>query len=302
MTDEMPFDGRKFVDVDRAMGYNFKPEVYSYTERDVSLYALSVGAAADPLDPNELKFVYEASRDFAPLPTFVVTFPFSLLWQVASVPGLTFNPMLLLHGEHYLELKRPLATAAAVTNQARISQIYDKGKGALVIVDIHSVDENGQEVAFNQAFLFIRGSGGFGGERGPSGDANQPPGRPPDDVQQQKTTENQALLYRLSSGDRNPLHVDPAMAAIGGFDRPILHGLCTFGFAGRAVLKRFAGNDAARFKSMKARFSSHVFPGETIVTEMWQESPTRVVFRSKVAERNEMVLANAAVELHPVAA
>lgn len=301
MSDEMPFDGRKFIDLDKLLGYEFEPEAYRYTERDVSLYALSVGAAADPLDLDELKFVYEMSWGFAPLPTFAVTFPFVVLWQVTSVPGLTFNPMMLLHGEHYLELKRPLPPSTTLTNKAKIAQIYDKGKGALVIVDIHSVDEDGQEVAFNQASLFIRGIGGFGGERGPSSDANQPPDRPPDAIQQQKTTENQALLYRLSSGDNNPLHVDPRMAAIGGFDRPILHGLCTFGFAGRAVLKRFAGNDSARFKSMKTRFTSHVFPGETIVTEMWQESSTRVVFRSKVAERDEMVLANAAVELHPVA-
>jgi 3-hydroxyacyl-CoA dehydrogenase/3a,7a,12a-trihydroxy-5b-cholest-24-enoyl-CoA hydratase len=270
----------------------------TYDEGDLSLYALSVGAAVDPLDVTELPFVYELSRDgFRALPTYAVTFPFSLLWQITAVPGLRFNPALLLHGEQYLQLNGPLPISATVTSTARIAHIYDKGSGALVILDVHSTGEDGRAIAFNQVSLFIRGIGGFGGERGPSAAASPLPDRAPDAVDRQKTNDNQALLYRLSSGDRNPLHADPAFAAAGGFDRPILHGLCTFGFAGRAVLRHFAGNDPARFRSIRARFTRHVFPGETLVTEMWLEDDHRVAFQTRTAEREEIVLSNGVVEL-----
>lgn len=287
------------VDLSLALGHQFTPKEYAYTECEVSLYALSVGAARDPLDPDELKLVYELNgAGFFPLPTFAVIFPFVVMDQLMSVPGLIYNPMLLLHGEQYLELKRPLPAAAVITNHAHISQIYDKGSGALVVVDIHSVDEHGEEIAFNQTSVFLRGIGGFGGARGPSGKINLPPERPPDVVHEDQTLPNQALLYRLSSGDGNPLHADPQFAALGGFERPILHGLCTLGFASRAVLKHFCHNDPARFRSMKVRFAGHVFPGETLVTEMWQMSEDRIVLRTQVAERGTTVLSNAAVTLN----
>lgn len=280
-----------------AIGHTFKPTTMQYKEGDLSLYALSVGAAADPLDSNELQFVYELNNaGFKALPTYAVTFPFTLLWQITDVPGLRFNPALLLHGEQYLELKRPLPTNATVTNTARIANVYDKGSGALVLLDVHTADENGQEIAYNQVSLFIRGIGGFGGERGPSSGGSPLPDRRPDAIIREKTNENQALLYRLSSGDRNPLHADPVFAAVGGFNRPILHGLCTFGFAGRAVLRQFAANDPARIRSIRARFTKHVFPGETIVTEMW-DVDGRVLYQSKVAERDEIVLSNGIVDL-----
>ena len=177
----------------------------------------------------------------------------------------------------------PLPLSATVTNSARIAEIYDKGSGALVLLDVNTRDEQGEELAFNRVSLFIRGIGGFGGERGPAMAAGPLPDRPPDAVHRDKTNDNQALLYRLSSGDRNPLHADPAFAAAGGFEWPILHGLCTFGFAGRAVLRHFAGNDPTRFKSIGLRFTKHVFPGQMIITEMWREGENRVYFQSKTA-------------------
>lgn len=288
--------------IEEAIGYEFKPTTVTYGNDDVSLYALSVGAAADPTDPAELPFVYELSPGgMQALPTFAVTFPFTLLWQIGDAPGLSFNPALLLHGEQFLRLHRPLPQAATVTNKARIAAIYDKGSGALVLLDVDTYDEAGEALATNQVSLFMRGIGGFGGDRGPSSQINVPPERAPDVVFEQATQPNQALLYRLTSGDRNPLHADPAFAAAGGFDRPILHGLCTFGFAARAVLKVFGGNNPATFRSIKVRFSKHVFPGETLLTEMWAEDLAaglkQITFQTRVAERDEVVLSNAAVEL-----
>ncbi|MCB8965271.1 MAG: MaoC family dehydratase N-terminal domain-containing protein [Ardenticatenaceae bacterium] len=287
------------VELEKALGYEFVPQAFSYTERDAALYALSVGAAGDPLDGQALRYVYELhGQGFRVLPTFAVTFPFAVMPQILSVPGLPAQPMMILHGEHYLALKRPLPVSATLTQQARISQIYDKGKGALVMLDIRSYDRHGEEVAFNQASMFMRGLGGFGGERGPSSDINLPPDRTPDAVVSAQTQPNQALFYRLTGSDANPLHADPMIAQMVGYGRPILHGLCTLGFAARAVLETYANNDPARFRSVKVRFSKHVFPGETIVTEMWPLSATEIIFQAKAAERDTVVLSNALLTLH----
>lgn len=287
-----------YIHVDQVLGHEFEPTTFTYGDREVILYTLGIGAAKDPMDPKDLAFVYEGSpQGFKVFPTFAVTFPAGTGLRLIDLDGLRFNPMMLLHGEQYLEIIRPLPSQAQITSYGKISQVYDKGAGALILIDVTSKDESGETIALNQSAVFIRGLGGFGGDRGPStSHVNAPPDREPDAVFQEAVPANQALLYRLA-GDRNPLHADPAMAAVGGFERPILHGLCTFGFAARAVLKNFGDDDPARFKSIKTRFARHFFPGETLVTEMWDTGNGGILFRCKAAERNEYVITNAKIEL-----
>jgi len=289
----------KNVDVAQALNFKFQSASSSYTERDTILYALGVGEGKNATDPKSLRFTYENHSDFSPLPTMAVCFLGPFLEQVISVPGLTFNPMMLLHGGQYLELRAPLPPAATLVSEGRLTSIYDKGSGALVTIHITTKDKaTGKELCFNEISLFIRGIGGFGGDRGPSEPAIEIPKRAPDAVVEEKTHPEQALLYRLS-GDYNPLHADPEMAAMGNFDRPILHGLCSYGVAGRAVLHNFCGSDPTRFKAIKAKFVKHVFPGETIKTEMWKVSPSRIVFRCSVKEREGVVMNNAYVDIVP---
>lgn len=285
--------------IQKLVGLELPSTTYTYTARDVALYALGVGAPADWLDQDELQFVYELSgQGFKVLPSFGVIYTSGMIHTLLSgkLGDLEYNPLMLVHGEQYLEVKKPLPTAASITSYPKIAHIYDKGSGMLVITEVSCRDEQDVEVASAWSSMFIRGMGDFAGDRGPSTRINIPPERPPDVVHEEATTTRQALIYRLS-GDINPLHADPAMAAVGGFDRPILHGLCTFGFACRAVLKHYCGNDPAKFRSVQVRFSRHVFPGETIITEMWQESPSQIIFQCRVKERNEVVLSHAAVTL-----
>jgi len=282
------------IDVEKALAYKCKEDTFSYGWKDVILYALGIGAGHPPTDPDQLKFTFEQMLEV--LPTFGVMPAFPALFQVGSVEGLEFNPMMLLHGEQYLEiLRQPVPTEGTLTTLPRVAHIYDKGKGALVILEAITRDEKGAEVFKNEFSLFLRGEGGFGGDHGPE-PANVAPEREPDAVVEEQTNEAQALLYRLS-GDLNPLHVSPDFASMGGFDKPILHGLCSFGYVGRAVLAKYCDNDPKKFKSIKVRFARHVFPGETIVTKMWKEGD-RVLLEAEVKERGEKCITNAAVELN----
>ena len=294
--------GNEFIDCDEALGYEYPPQKSSYDQRDLALYALGVGAGSDPLNEKDLQLVYEMHGDgFKALPTYGVIPALNTIMNLAKegviAPGLNYGLDRILHGEQYTEVIRPLPASAELTHKIRVKDIWDKGKGAVVVTEISSLDEEGDELIKNELTMFVRGAGGWGGERGPSADINTPPDRAPDATTKEKIDDSQALLYRLS-GDWNPLHVDPSFAKAFGFERPILHGLCSYGYAARHVLSEYSDGDPRYFKSIKARFADNVFPGETLVTEMWKESDTRIVFQCKVVERDSVVIKNAAIELY----
>lgn len=237
------------------------------------LYALGVGAGMTDPAGSELEFTTENSDGVTQraLPTMCVI-------RGPGVGGPSpldrigeFNPALLVHGEQALTLHEPLPVEADFEVTSRVSGIYDKGKAALVVLESEATNAADGSPAFTlESSMFIRGEGGWGGERGPAKEG--PPARPERDADHAVTYEtrrDQALLYRLS-GDRNPLHSDPAFAELAGFDRPILHGLCTYGFTGRALLHTLCGSDPDRFRSMAARFSAPVMPGDTLDVRIWQ--------------------------------
>jgi len=262
-----------------AVGATGGPVELSWTSKDCLLYALGVGAGLD-----ELEFATE--KDQKVLPTMAV-----VLYARGAVPmhkiG-AFDPAMLVHGEQAIELARPLPTGGTLKTTGKIAALYDKGKGAVVVSETESVDAATGELLFRtRGSAFIRGAGGFGGDRGPSAPSYEITPREPNHVVSYKTRPDQALLYRLS-GDRNPLHSDPEFAKRAGFPRPILHGLCTYGFTGRALLHALCGGDPARFKSIEGRFSKPVFPGDTLTIKMWVDG-NRCLFQT-VDEAGDVVI------------
>lgn len=269
------------------VGKTSAPINHTYTWKDTVLYALGVGAKADDLD-----FLFEMNGPKV-LPTFAVVPSFHAM--IAVIGQLGANPTMAVHGEQKVVLHRPLPPSGELKTVAEVKGIYDKGKGALVLIEARTTDEKGEPLCDNTFSIFARGEGGFGGERGPEAlKADPPEGQAPDFTTVEKTATEQAILYRLS-GDLNPLHISPQFAKMAGFDRPILHGLCTYGYAGRAFLAHACGNDPRRFKSFAARFAGVVFPGDTLTTEGWQVAPGRWVMRVKTQD-DRVVLSNALAE------
>uniref|UniRef100_A0A3P8WVW1 Hydroxysteroid (17-beta) dehydrogenase 4 n=1 Tax=Cynoglossus semilaevis TaxID=244447 RepID=A0A3P8WVW1_CYNSE len=280
-------------DFTAAVGQKLPAASFTYDHMRTILYALGVGMSTK--DPDHLSFLYEGHPDFSCFPTYGVILSFSSL--MGSLPGLGLDLTKVLHGEQYLELYKPLQTSGTVTSEATVADILDKGTGAVIVLDIHTYCDN-ELLCFNQSTIFVVGAGGFGGKRNSDKVKNtvSPPQRPPDAVVTESTSVDQAALYRLS-GDFNPLHIDPSFAAMAGLKSPILHGLCSFGFAARQVLKHFANNDPSRFKAIKVRFSKMMIPGQSLTTEMWKEG-NRIHFSSKVLETGVVVLSGAYVDLH----
>lgn len=246
------------------------PRERSWTSTDALLYAVGVGAGlGDPL--SELQFTTENSEGIAQqvLPTFAV-----LIAQAAAGRRLgDFDRAMLVHAEQALTLHRPLPPEGRASVTSRVSGIYDKGSGALVVIEASATDlASGEPLLSTSSGAFIRGEGGFGGPRGTS-EPWERPERQPDVRVSAGTRPDQALLYRLS-GDRNPLHSDPAFAARAGFPRPILHGLCTFGYTGRLLLHALCASDPARFRSLRGRFSRPVLPGVRLTVSAWVDGDT----------------------------
>ncbi len=267
----------------------FETTVTPYTDRDVMLYALSLGVCDDPLDENELPFVYEKNLRVIPSVSAVLAHPGAWI----ADKKFEVNFVKLLHGEQRARYTRPLPPSGELRGEYRIRAVVDKGedKGALVYFDkILSDNGTGDHLCTVSSTLFLRGDGGSGS----FGEAPEPlanvPDRAPDFNDELPIDKRAALLYRLN-GDRNPIHADPDIARKAGFDVPILHGLCTYGICGYSLLRRAFGYDSARMKSLDLRFSAPVLPGETLQVQGWMNEGG-VSFQARVRERDRIVISN----------
>ncbi|HEY4664616.1 MAG TPA: MaoC/PaaZ C-terminal domain-containing protein [Comamonas sp.] len=294
------------IDYHHLKGRHFAPVRQQYTTRDSMLYALSLGLGNNPLDTTALPYVYEGrdGNSLKTVPSQAVVLGYPGFW--AREPDTGIDWVKLLHGEQRMRLHQPLPAAADVVGYNQITHLTDKGdgKGAIMVTERRLETADGQLLATVQQVSFLRGDGGFSANGAQPSDAPLPPlqavpeDRAPDFVDTQSIRPEAALLYRLC-GDYNPLHADPAVAQAAGFERPILHGLASYGLVTLALLRQCAGGDAARFRALDIRFTSPVFPGETLVTEIWHASgnPNLYQLRARVLERDKIVLSHGLAEL-----
>jgi acyl dehydratase len=283
------------IDYDRIKNWPFPEVVQTYTEKDSMLYALGVGYGHDPMDEAQLRFVYE--KNLLAAPTMPVVLGYPGFWMQNPASGIDW--VKIVHGEQALRLHRPIPAAGTVVGRTRVKAVIDKGrdKGALVILERSIVDQaSGAPLATLDHTTFCRGDGGFGkGDEAPPPPPVVPEGTP-DASCDLPTLPQAALIYRLCA-DPNPLHAEPAVARAAGFPRPILHGLCTYGVAGHAILKTYCGYEPEKLAGLSVRFSAPVYPGETIRTEMWCRGGT-ILFRSRAVERDVVVLNNGVATLN----
>jgi acyl dehydratase len=282
------------IDPEKALGGKIPASECSWANDDVILYHLGIGAGMEkPTDPKELEYTYE--KNLKVLPSFAVVPVFTSLTDLATLPGVEINWALVLHGEQAIEVHKPIPVASEAVNERRIAGLYDKGKAALIVLEVATKEKSTGDKLFTNYFsIFARGEGGFGGDSGPKA-GNKAPEREPDLVTESRTLPQQALIYRLS-GDKNPLHVDPEFAKIGGFDTPILHGLSSYGVVCKAVVDELLDGAVEKVAGYAARFAGVVYPGETIVTSMWNEGD-KVLVSAKTKERDTPVVSNCAIKI-----
>jgi acyl dehydratase len=274
-----------------------EPRTFSYSDKDVMLYALGIGMGRDPMDERELPFVYE--KDLKVTPTAVTVLAGAAGSRPAQVAQARegqrvsqLNYLMVVHGEQKVELHKPLPAAGSFTAASRTIGAFDKGKdkGAVVVTETVWTDDKGEKVATLTGSTFARGDGGFGGPADGAPEPHAVPTRKPDISVPMETRPDQALVYRLN-GDRNPLHSDPDVANRAGFPRPILHGLCTYGITCRAVLQEICDYAPERILSHQVRFSAPVFPGDTVTVDLWKDGDV-VSFEARVLDRGATVIRN----------
>jgi len=275
------------IDYDAIMQLKSSGDETSYTDRETMLYALGIGFGRDPMNEDELPFVYENGLRTVPTMATVIAWGSSIMGRSG------INYLMVVHGEQRLTLHRPLPVAAEIVSDERVAGAFDKGKdkGAAVIIEkVIRLKDTGEKLCTLSSTTFARGDGGFGGPKDGAPEPHPIPTRAPDLVHECDTRQDQAFIYALS-GDRNPLHRDPRVAKLAGFPRPILHGLCSYGTACRAIVSTVCKYDAAKITGFDVRFSAPVFPGETIVTEMWVDGSI-VSFRARLKERDIVAINN----------